>query len=574
MAKKSKKNSSLKSNTGIGLNLVISTVLAFSLLGGIFMYQSFATSKATVPSEFITRTYVEGVGRIPSQGAWNKWKSYYKINRCTQASLSKLLDEVYTSREYSDLGYSSKEKVFTLYRGVLSREPDATGYNYWVKRLDKDGSVEKVLAGLTASSEFKRMATTYCNSVNYEFKGSPFAISKTTDSEVVQRKIDSASAGSTVYLEPGELVSMNNPILVKRGVTLATKGSNGIKGRHAYAKMARIVATKPNPVVVMPGAKLNNVWIDGQAWKHKTNKQKNNVRIFPTSVESKVENVRTDNSTGAQNIMVFGLREHEYSYRTGQPYQGDKVCMGTPVVAGNLVVNSANLHTSDRWSDGIATSCPQTTIKDNEVIDASDVGILTYRTYGSTPQKSQVYGNRILNAGNSVFGGIAADPLSLQSQDLQQYPDCMKYGAPKDPHCDFTGLSFRNNTLWSGPDVHFVIGVSVGTRAWGFFQPDSTTGSGASFTNNGNGISAINVAVPLYVSGMNNAIVKDNFTTQGIFPPSGTARKCKPSKVQLYNPDQAKNLNATNMIRSTSTTQSDAKFLLPVNQQTTRDKCI
>jgi|GEM_PF-3593392 len=574
MPKRQKRSQFIKFS-GVKTNAILAVIATFALLGGVFAYQSFAATKATVPSEFIVRAYTEGLGRIPTQAQWNKWKNYYKINRCNQVTLSKLLAEIYLSPEYSNLSYSNKEKVFTLYRGVFSREPDAGGLNYYTTQLNKGRVLKDILTAMTASSEFKRVAGTFCNEVNYEFKGSPFTLSKKTAGATVQQRIDKAQKGSTVYLDPGELVIMDNAILVKRGITLATKGSEGINGRRAYAKMARLVANKPNPVVVMPGATLKNVWVDGQAWKHKTNKQKNNVRIWPTKVESKVRNVRSDNSTGAQNIMVFGLRESEYNAgKTNVDYRGDKVCPGKPIVEGNLVINSANLHTYDRWSDGIATSCQQTIIKDNEVIDASDVGILTYRSYGSVPQKSQVYNNRVLNAGNSVFGGIVADPLSLKSQQLQQYPACMAKSAnPTEPHCDFTGLSFYNNTLWSGPDVHFVIGVSVGTRAWGFFKPDAATGSGAKFTNNGNGISAINVAVPLYVSGMNNATVKDNFTTGGIMAPSGAARKCKPSKVQLYNPSQAKNLNANNVLKSASS-ESNAKFLLPVDSKTTRDKCI
>ena len=553
-------------------------VLAVALVGGFAVYRSFAGNQVTIPSEFIARTYTEGLGRVPTQTEWNKWHSYFQTRPCNTLSLSGTLAEVYFSDEYKNLPYSADARTFTIYRGVLSREPDSGGFAYWKRRIETGTSIQTVLSSMAQSSEFKRLAGVICGSNNYPVKGVPFKITSETSGQEVQKRIDAARPGSTVYLPKSQLIRLSEPLLIKRGVTLATQDSAGLSGRMAYANMARTVASDSTaitaaPVVVMPGGSLRNVWVDGRMWQRGTKENgKNNIRVFPTASTATVQHVRTENTTGAQNVMVFGIVGNEYTRGTGRDYLSDVYCSGTVNVTGNLVINSANLRTSDKWSDGIATSCPQTQITSNDVLDASDVGIITYRSYGALPQRSQIVGNNIINAGSSVFGGLVADPLSLRSQQMQPYPDCMKHESSTEPHCDFTGLSFRDNTLWSGPDQYYAIGVSVGTRAWSFFKPDAVTGSGASFTNNSNRGSVINVLIPLYVSGMHNATVTNNFTHGKVTNRTQTVTKCAPSAVQLYNPTFASNLNPTNQLRAI--TESNPKFIAPVTTATDRDKCI
>lgn len=552
-------------------------IISVALVGGYLVYRGFAATPVPAPSEFVARTYTEALGRIPSQSEWNKWQVYYRANGCTSTTLSKLLSEVYSSSEYSALPYSNNARVVSLYRSTFSREPDSGGYEYWKKQMDSGKKYSDVAAAMVQSTEFTRLSARICNNQNYEFLGKPFVFSGSRTGDQIQALIDATRSGGVVELMPGEVVSVDRPILVKRGVTLTTKGSVGIAGRSAYLNMARLVVGGPNresaPVVVMPGATVKNVWVDGQMWQKKTKDQgKNNIRIYPTNTVSKLEYVRSDNTTAAQNVMVFGIVGSEYTSKAGQEYRSDGVCGGQPEVTGNLIINSANIQLVDRWSDGIATSCHNTKISGNEILDASDVAIIAYRTYGQYSQKSQIVGNKVLSAGNSIFAGIAADPLSLKSQQLQPFPQCATHETEREPNCDFNGLLVKDNLLWSGTNSHYIIGISVGTRAFGFFQPDATTGTGASFVGNGNGYSGIRAVVPLYVSGMNNATVRANFTTGNLTPVTDPGRSCKRSAVQLYNPAHASNLSSTNIQRQGSS--SDLKYLIPVTGQASRDKCI
>src|SRR6185312_11994862 len=71
-----------------------------------------------------------------------------------------------------------------------------------------------------------------------------------------------------------------------------------------------------------------------------------------------------------------------------------------------------------------------------------------------------VSNNTVVSAGNSAFGAMGFDPLQNRSA-----------GAP-----DFTGSAISNNTLWSGPNTHFIIGLAVGSRPW---YGDGSIGHGA-----------------------------------------------------------------------------------------------
>ena len=74
----------------------------------------------------------------------------------------------------------------------------------------------------------------------------------------------------------------------------------------------------------------------------------------------------------------------------------------------------------------------------------------------------------------------------------------------------------QGNTLWSGKSVRFVIGISVGTKARSSFKPGPASGRGAIFADNSAGISEMNAQVPVYVSGIYSATVRNNLVEKGV----------------------------------------------------------
>lgn len=101
-----------------------------------------------------------------------------------------------------------------------------------------------------------------------------------------------------------------------------------------------------------------------------------------------------------------------------------------------------------------------------------------------------------MDAGNSAFGGIVADPLTDSP--------------PVNP--SFAGSSVTGNTLWTGLSASFGIGLSLGSSAW-FSTPNIA--SGTSFT--GNSLTG-NVTEGMTVSGMLNVTATGNALTVTLGP--------------------------------------------------------
>ncbi|MGV9385561.1 DUF4214 domain-containing protein [Nonomuraea sp. NPDC003707] len=143
-----------------------------------------------------------------------------------------------------------------------------------------------------------------------------------------------------------------------------------------------------------------------------------------------------------------------------------------------------------RWTDGISVSCENAVVEGNGIVDATDVGIVLFRSSPAT-QRSSVRGNVVLNAGNAAYGAIVVDAL---------------YGG--DVTHDFTGATVSGNAFWTGPDTHADIGIAAGTRMW--FGERADDGAGVSVRDNTtNGLTAV-VGTGIAVGGMNRATVQGN----------------------------------------------------------------
>lgn len=272
------------------------------------------------------------------------------------------------------------------------------------------------------------------------------------------------------------LVGLNIPA----GVTLTTAGQ---PGPSRYAEMARLVrapsfgetSSGAGAVVeVESGAKLDNVWVDGQR-ASKTDSQSATVNVETAGGSgTTVSDDRLSDAIGFTNLHALGTTE--------------SLPCSSNTITGNLSTQYATDHvdTGD-WSDGLSVACENATVTGNTVIDATDVGIVLFRAYPAV-QKSLISNNTVMNAGNSAFGGIVDDPLS----------------STPTINPSFAGSSVTGNTLRTGPGASYGIGLSLGTAAW-FSSPN--IGSGASFTSN---TLTGNVTEGMTVSGMLNVTATGN----------------------------------------------------------------
>lgn len=450
-----------------------------------------APGEAVVPTQFIAKMYSEALGRIPDQGGWGASVDYYEAAGCSQSTLKTHGSSIYLSVEYNGLGYDDAAKLLTLYRGVLNREPDPGGFNYWLGELSSGASWSSVVRAFFDSSEFSGLVADICNAsvATYWFGTAP-AIDlpvtgggfQGTEAEL-RALLRSTPPGGTVWLAQKAVVRLTATLDIPAGVTLTTTGA---PSHNRYALMGRLVRASNfgSPAVqLFSGAKLLNVWVDGQRGEP-THYNHNAINVLLLGgTGTTVSGCRISNTAGWSSLQAFGTFENW-------------PCASS-TVSGNLVTVYSSEHYpiggQGYWADGLSIACENTTVENNQIIDPTDVAIVVFRASPAV-QRSVVRNNLILNAGNSAYGAMGFDPL-MDPEDLR----------------DFTGASITGNTLWTGR-AHYDIALYVGTRAW--FGTQSAAGLGASATNNSTGTQSIWANTGIGVSGMYETTVQGNaFTT-------------------------------------------------------------
>ena len=462
--------------------------LVLSVLCVLFVLPAGA-AHAKVPGQFIAKTYTEALGRTPEPAEWQQAVSWFQANGCRAATLNAWARKVYLSGEYLSRGYDAPAELLTLYRGVLNREPDKADFQIRLKARRRGQDWNDTVDAFFDNREFRRLQKKICGvQTSYSFGNQP-VLALPVEGEgfrgtgaQLQALLNAASMGETVHLAQKAVVWLNAPLVIPRGVTLATKGYP--EPTH-YALMGRLVrnaAFKTAAVTLEDGASLDHVWVDGQRGVVGFVDDGVNVRLLGGS-GTMIRNSMITNAAGWSSVQVFGASE-------GFP------CGGSTVqVTGNLITAYSSAHVRGKlkqnpWTDGLSISCESTYAVFNQIVDATDVGIVLFRSHPAV-QKSVVRFNRILSAGNSAYGAITIDGLQ-----------------GKGTRPDFRFALIDSNTFWTSPDTHFDLGISVGTRAW--FGPPTDLASGARVTSNTTGGIPTRVDTGIAVSGMLEAHVTDN----------------------------------------------------------------
>ena len=448
--------------------------------------------RGPIAFQYIDALYTEGLGRIPDQGGWRGKVDFLGANGCQAWTLQALGRDVYTSAEFMNLGYDNAAKVLSLYRGLLNREPDAGGYAGWLSYLDGGGDWSTVVEGFLGSGEFAGLvAGPYCNG-SYYFYGTAAAIDIPTSGggfgggsgDDLQAILYATPPGGFVSIAQKAVVRVSQSLIIPAGVTLTTTGSP-TPGQ--YALMGRLVRTVPFTDAVVrleSGAALRNVWVDGQRGDGGNFVSGAiNVHLLGGNGTS-VEDSKVSNTMGWSSLVAHG--------------NGEGLPCAQAFIRRNLITAYSSDHYNGHWSDGLSISCENALVENNEITEATDVSIVLFRATGAV-QRSQIRGNRILQAGHSAYGGIVADPLTTEVA----------------PEHSFAGAVFDNNLMWSGSG-HFDIAVSAGTRAW---FPNFAVGRGVAFTNNTSGSESVIARIGIAVTGMFDAYVQSNVLSRPLAPP-------------------------------------------------------
>jgi hypothetical protein len=463
------------------------TVLA-GLASGLVVVDRPADSATRVPAQLVAKLYSEALGRMPDPGGWAHFLSVFRDHGCGTTTVRDAVRSFYTSAEFLKRPYGATHRVLALYRGALNREPDQAGLDHWTGELTtRRMTWDKVVGLVVDGGEFASLTRDICGGpAGYHYGTAPAPDLPVTGpgftgtAEQLQAALNSTPVGGTVQLAKNAVVRLDRTLVIPAGRTLATVGN---PGPDSYALQGRLVRTGTfgaASVRLDGGARLLNVWVDGQRGAHTNYVQDAiNVQVLG-GTGSAVSGSKISNSRGWTSLLVNGATD-------GHP-------CGAVTVSGNLVTAYSSEHmpdgTTGRWTDGISVSCEAATVTNNGIVDATDVGIVIFKAY-PVRQASTVSGNTILSAGNSAYGAIAIDGL---------------HGLPARP--DFTGTKVTGNAFWTGPNTHYDIGLAVGTRPW--FGGRSSGGEGATVTGNTtNGLTAT-VSTGIAVSGMTGATVRGN----------------------------------------------------------------
>jgi Domain of unknown function (DUF4214) len=480
--------------------------LSFALAAWALLAGGVHCAFAAVPAQFVAKLYTEALGRAPDPQAWASAVASFEEQGCNQAALTAWGSSVFASAEFQALPYDNAAIALLVYRAFLNREPDLAGFNAQLSALAQGQSPSQIVAELSATQEFAQLAPYICSGRSYSFgtlgsgqalqipSARPGGYGGLSEAQL-QSLLNSTGAGQTIYLQQESVIFVTQPLVIPAGVTLSTYGQPGPR-RHAL--MARLVRTAAfaSPMVQInlddnpnPSGSLKSIWVDGQRQLSSAFVQGAiNLEIYG-GAGATVDSNFFANSLGWSNI-------HSYGALDGRPCAGN-------TITNNLITAYSSVHADQQWTDGISAGCERSVIENNQIVDATDVGIVVFTAYPST-QTSTVTGNTIISAGNSAFGGMGFDPLQDRSA-----------GAP-----DFTGSSISNNTLWSGPNSHFVIGLAVGSRPW---YAQGSIGHGAEMSNNTTGGIQTQFGAAIVVSGMQQATVNANTLDAKPIPQSWTS---------------------------------------------------
>jgi hypothetical protein len=450
--------------------------------------------------QYIAKLYSEGLGRVPDQAGWAMNRDYVKASRCSAKSLQAIAIGVLSSEEAQSLGYSPEEKVLTYYRSLLSRDPDQSGLAYWVATMRAGKPNAEVVTAIATSAEAVTYQIKSCFSSSQGFSsGIPAPTMTGTE---LQTALDNLPRGGVLTLDARSTIITDKPIIIGRETTLQTAGNPSPR---LYARQARIVRSGDfnGPlVIVSPGARLQSIWVDGQRSLQAYTQAKYNVSV-KGGFGSAVLNSKISDTAGATGIEFRNAPE---TFKI----EGDRRCYWNQAI-GNILTSYSSNQATRQWADGLSVHCEDVTVKDNSVIDATDVAIILF-SYPSpwldgaiAPQRSRVTGNTILNAGNNAFAALAVDPFFTWER-INNKPvvgDAIGVASR-----NFIGARIEDNLLWTSETASYEIGIAIGTRPW--FNINSYTGRGGSYSRNSTGILKAKVDFGIVVSGMLDVTVKDN----------------------------------------------------------------
>ncbi len=507
--------------------------------GGPPLYTVSATSwnprvpNELLPDQWLAKLYTEALGCAPDQRSYAESRDFVRSGGCDLATLRTIAVAFLTSREFMQRPYDDAERLLVLWRIARESEPDsqqfasqlaglrahrerwdqlvrsffdATGFGTAVPRLcagqlygwDATRPVIDLPVGQARGGNAHRdrcgreVSRNRSRWTRAGLRSCPRWLGDGTGAEL-QTALDHATPGQTVWLAQGAVIRVEGAVTIPSGVRLETVG--GPKPS-AYAAMARLVRTKATGqpiVVVSPGATLASVWVDGQRSNQHVGIDHDsiNVQVYGGRGVTTIHDDRIGNPAGWSNMVVSpgaGLSSSAPVLITGNLFTGysTKFHYYETVATNNIQTNQFG------FADGVSNSYGNARIAYNQMVDVTDVSFVMFKDF-ATPshQRSSVYDNTIVNAGNSGWAAFTVDPL---------YPATGMF--------DFSGTTISHNLVWTSPNASLLVIAGIGTQPW---FGDAAYGIGpVEFVDNTSGGVRINTQMAIAVSRMSDVIIRGN----------------------------------------------------------------
>lgn len=443
-----------------------------------------ANTGGFVPYQFISKLYTEVLGRGADQSGWSSLVNYFDNNGCSRGSLEYAASSILDSSEFASLNYANPQRVEVLYRSLLNREPDQSGYTSNLTGLNNGVTWDTIIQGFYNSTEFGNDVAGLCSVYDTGFgTNPPIPLSPGSGysgaEPGLQAALNATASGGTVYLAQGAVVPITSTLTIPPGVTLSTTGTPDPAHYANMGRLSRQPGWTGESVGVGAGANLRNVWVDGDRPRETDAvRLRYNVIVY-AGTGTHISYDRLGNPAGATNIQLDQI-------------DNALTCTNASVDHNLIDAYSVPHNGPVMQSDGISDGCPTSTVTANTVVDASDVGIILFRG-DPTAQASQVYNNTVYQAGHASNAMLAADPETGNTANKTE---------------DFSQAKIYNNTIWTSPAAPGSFAISDGTDAW--FGSTSGIGTGATITNNTSGSLYVYVGSAIDISGMLNTTVTGN----------------------------------------------------------------
>lgn len=113
--------------------------------------------------DYLYQMYTKTFSRDPEEYGFNYW--YNKLIS-HEYSVRNFLINILNEKEFIDKDLSDEEFITSMYSIIANREPDQTGYNYWLnmlieyqKEIDAKTSKSKIILSICNEAELEERAT-------------------------------------------------------------------------------------------------------------------------------------------------------------------------------------------------------------------------------------------------------------------------------------------------------------------------------------------------------------------------------------------------------------------------------